>query len=127
VSHKGTLVLVAVASKAKCEGIGIDLERHLPRELRAITADVVPEGLPSGVPSDVAMTIAFSAKEAAFKAQFALTGSRLQFTDVELEWGLPVLSHYRMSARIGDLRLAIDAKLVDTKWVVSSAQVVAKQ
>lgn len=127
VTHKGTLILVAVAPRAECNGIGIDLERHLPRDLRPIVGDVAPEGLPSGVPAEVAMTVAFSAKEAAFKAQYPLTGKLLQFSDVELEWGAPAISHYTMSAKVAGLFLAIDAKLINTKWVVSAAQVTAKQ
>jgi 4'-phosphopantetheinyl transferase EntD len=125
VTHKGTLVLVAIASKAKFHAVGIDLERHLPHELRAIAADVAPEGLPPELPSDVATTIAFSAKEAAFKAQFPLTRRLLEFGDIELEWRRAAVPYSQMATKIADLCLTVDAMLVDVKWVVSSAQVIA--
>jgi len=124
VTHKGALILVAIAPSANCNGIGIDLERHISGEIEAITDDIAPEGLPRRLPRDVAATIAFSAKEAIFKAQFGLTGKPLEFRDVELDWELAELPQSRIAACLGGLRLSVGAMVVGSRWVVAAAKAI---
>jgi 4'-phosphopantetheinyl transferase EntD len=126
VTHKGALVLVAIASNAICDGLGIDLERHVSGELASITDDIAPKDLPKELPPDLAATIAFSAKEAVFKAQFPLTGRSLEFHDVELDWEVASPSYSQMSARLTGLRLSIGAIVVSARWVVAAAEAIAR-
>lgn len=126
VTHKGAVVLVALAPKALYDGIGIDVERHVSGELAPILDDIGLTDMPSQLPPDLAASIAFSAKEAAFKAQFPLTEKILGFRDVELDWEAVSVSHSRMVSRLTGLNLSIGVSIVGAKWVVSAAQIVAR-
>ena len=96
-THKGTIVLGAAARTRTFLALGIDLETWSPDDLDL--ADVVAsEGLPSLSPTALAATLVFSAKEALFKAQFPLTGRRLEFEDVDLSWGAATDVPPRMTA-----------------------------
>lgn len=86
-THKGTVVLGAVAESTVFSAIGIDLERFSGRPLAGITHIVNPEEqLLSRDDREVRTLQALAAKEAVFKAQYPITHRRLDFSDVRLEW-----------------------------------------
>jgi len=85
-SHKGTVVLAAIAPASGLRALGIDVELIDRSELSAIEQNIAPEGLPPGVERSVGTLLTLSAKEAVFKAQYPLTGQVLDFSDVALNW-----------------------------------------
>jgi 4'-phosphopantetheinyl transferase EntD len=122
VSHKGTVVLAAMAPRSVLAAVGIDLERYVPGELSAIADEVAPEGVPVELPKDLSVAIAFSAKEAVYKAQFPLTRQRLRFADVVLEWRSLTPSSANIDAHAGQFWLRVRAALVDGFWIVAAAE-----
>ena len=84
-THKGALVLGAVALGGQVHALGIDLERHVPSDVE-IQGVVAPEGLPSGVTPALGTVLVFAAKEAVFKAQYPRTQELLNFADIRLRW-----------------------------------------
>jgi 4'-phosphopantetheinyl transferase EntD len=120
-THKGTVVLGAVAEQALYDSIGIDLERIVEGHLSSEIPEIAPEGLPSGLSLEMAATCAFSAKEAVFKADFSETEQRLEFADVRLDWDLVSPTAFRATAQVGTRRFAVLGVMPGSRWVVSAA------
>jgi 4'-phosphopantetheinyl transferase EntD len=85
-THKGTVVLGAIAAVSTVKMIGLDLERIDHADLLPIETLVAAEGLPPGIDRQFGTLLAFSAKEAVFKAQHPVTRDRLDFSAVRLRW-----------------------------------------
>lgn len=88
ITHDDRACLAALARRATCRGIGIDIEpaRPLAADLRAETC--AAEGWLARMPEPEAGLMAravFSAKESWFKAQFPLTGAWVGFDAVRVE------------------------------------------
>jgi 4'-phosphopantetheinyl transferase EntD len=95
ISHTAGFCAAAVADARQFGAIGIDVETigdvideiwptlFLPSERLLLAALAPPERA-------IAATLMFSAKEAFYKAQFALVGERLDFHDVRVELPAPV-------------------------------------
>jgi 4'-phosphopantetheinyl transferase EntD len=86
-THKGTVVLGAIASSSVLRAVGIDLERLSGPSLRPI-AHILGEMEPSTGDEEAKALETFAAKEAVFKAQYPMTRRKLGFLDVRLEWEL---------------------------------------
>ena len=87
ISHAGPFCLAVVGRSADWEMIGIDLEPD-----RAMAAELVSEVASPGelaalapLPETLAATRIFSAKEAAYKAQYAVTQQYLGFAAMHIE------------------------------------------
>jgi len=85
-THKGTVVLGAIAAVSTVKMIGLDLERIDHADLLPIETLVAAEGLPPRIDRQFGTLLAFSAKEAVFKAQYPVTRDRLDFSAVRLRW-----------------------------------------
>lgn len=96
VTHKGTIVLAAVAHADDYTALGIDLERR-DRTFGTHAGRVAPEGLPPVEPESDATLITFCAKEAIYKAVYNFNRQRLRFGDIRLEWTQQ--AENRLSAR----------------------------
>lgn len=83
ISHAGMLAGAIAAPGQHVPAMGLDLERALP--LPADLADLVltpGDGGGSGLDGPLSAMLLFSAKEAAFKAQFPLTGLWTDYREV---------------------------------------------
>lgn len=119
-SHKGTVVLGAIASSSIYSALGIDLER-IDGKQDLIQEVVAPEGILPGVDPHTATVLSFSAKEAVFKAQFPRTRRRIDFSEVPLNWTSLGNSRFCASALTrssGDFQVA--SKIIDP-WIVCAA------
>jgi 4'-phosphopantetheinyl transferase EntD len=121
-SHKGPIVLGAIAPTSVYRGIGVDLERYVPGELKAISGDIAAEGIPPGISEDFALAIVFSAKEAVYKAQYPITRQPVGFAEVRLTWKEATASSAQLETGLGTLRVAVICALVG-KWLVAAAEV----
>jgi 4'-phosphopantetheinyl transferase EntD len=121
-THKGTVVLGAIATSVPVQLIGIDLERLDRADLGDIEAMVAPEGLPSGIDAERGTLVSFSAKEAVFKAQFPATRRRLEFSDVQLIWTCDG-ENMRAAVRCPVAGLVVRASFVG-RWVVAAATLI---
>ncbi len=85
ISHAAGLAAALAARSAVWAGIGLDIEKAAPfnADLAAIIR-APGDRDDSGLGADLSATLAFSAKEAAFKAQFPLTGLWLDHRDVDI-------------------------------------------
>lgn len=85
ISHGGTLAAALAARSCDWPSLGLDLEPALPLE-EELAGLVRATGDDDGgvLPPALAAKLIFSAKEAAFKAQFPLTGLWLDYTEVAL-------------------------------------------
>ncbi|MGZ3217974.1 4'-phosphopantetheinyl transferase family protein [Paracoccus sp. T5] len=85
ISHAGGLAAALVTRCMDWPSVGLDLE-----EARPMAADLIDlvvgrdDCLGRDLPRPLAATLLFSAKEAAFKAQFPVTGLWLDYRDVAL-------------------------------------------
>ncbi len=120
-THKGTVVLGAVALKVVLESIGIDLERLATSELRSLEEVIAPEGLPAGPDPSVGTLLAFSAKEAVFKAFYSVQPTRLAFRDVRLRWKPCGGGRYEANAELMTFRSYRVQCQVVGDWIVSAA------
>ena len=86
-THKGTVVLGAIARTSLVAALGIDLERKGDGGLTAV-ASLIDSSQGSGRSKDQEITTlqSFSAKEAIFKAQYPITHRNLSFSDVHIRW-----------------------------------------
>ena len=85
ITHTAQLAAAIVARRPDWPSIGLDLEHAVPMDDH--TADLIRHPMDFVVPSlppALAATLLFSAKEAAFKAQFPLTGLWIDYRDVAL-------------------------------------------
>lgn len=124
-THKGTVVLGAVAAQSVLRALGVDIEFIDSSELGSIEKNVAWEGLPPGTDQSPGVLLALSAKEAVFKAQYPLTGKLLSFSDIALEW----TSHSAgaFSATVDWGGTSFQVRCVATKvWVVSTAVMPAR-
>jgi 4'-phosphopantetheinyl transferase EntD len=90
VTHTEGLCAVAVAAANRYPALGIDVERALPLMPKLVERVCRPEEMQqlstlNGLPSLVAARLIFSAKEAAYKCQFAITRKYLGFQDLGVE------------------------------------------
>lgn len=120
-SHKGTLVIAAMASNAILCSLGIDIERVEKTNLIPIEAMIVPEGLPPNTDPSIGILLAFSAKEAVFKANYTHSGKMIDFHNVTLHWTTGESRRYKAEARIASgAKLEVRCAIVE-EWVISSA------
>lgn len=121
VTHKGTIVLGAIAPRSFLESLGIDLERRGGRHVAGMAGFIAPEGVPPGNDADFETLLVFSAKEAVFKAFFALRQMRLEFRDVRLRWRSRDLDCLEASAKCPGVRsFVVRCRCLDG-WIVSAA------
>ena len=91
ITHAGGLALAALAPRAACAGLGLDLEPDTP-----LADDLWPGVLleaerawlatrPAAIRGNLAKRF-FSAKEAAYKAQYARSRKLLDFSDISISW-----------------------------------------
>ncbi len=89
ITHAGGLALAALAPRAACAGLGLDLEpdEALERELWPAVLDEAERDRLATRPAAIRGRLArrlFSAKEAAYKAQYARSATLLEFTDISI-------------------------------------------
>lgn len=85
ITHTAELAAAIVARRPDWPGIGLDLEHAVPMD--DDTANLIRHPMDHvgpALPPALAATLLFSAKEAAFKAQFPLTGLWIDYRDVAL-------------------------------------------
>lgn len=114
VSHKRNLSVVALCRRSYGP-LGIDIE-YRDSKLEDIADLIGAQCIPVGIPRETALLTAFSAKEAVFKAQFPLTGERLEFEDVSLIWS----DATRAMATCLDYKFTVRA-WSEGRWVATSA------
>lgn len=119
VTHKGTIVLAAMAPSRWMHSLGIDLERHQDGSLLTLANILDQDG--DLHENELFLTYAFSAKEAVFKAQFPITNAPLGFSEVMLEWERLDPLFFRAKARAKDLELEVRGCIPIEPWVVSAA------
>ena len=85
-THKGTVVLGAIAPSSVLSAVGIDLERLSGPGLRPIAHILGEEERSTGHDQEARTLQTFAAKEAVFKAQYPMTSRKLGFSEVRLEW-----------------------------------------
>ena len=119
VTHKGTIVLAAMAPNKWMRSLGIDLERHEAGSLLTLASVLDQNGTAGG--NELFLTFAFSAKEAVFKAQFPLTEAPLEFVEVTLEWQRLDPSFFQAKAYTKDLELDVRGCVPIEPWVVAVA------
>jgi 4'-phosphopantetheinyl transferase EntD len=125
-THKGTVVLGALAAKSVLRALGIDIEFIDSSQLGSIEKNVAWEGLPPDIDQSHAVSLALSAKEAVFKAQYPLTGKVLSFSDVALAWTYHGERSFSATVEFGDT-IALKVRCAATSmWVVSAAVMPAK-
>ena len=121
ITHKGTVVLGALAPAATLRSFGIDLERIGAHGDPRIGTFIAFEGLPPGAHSDSGTLIAFSAKEAVFKAFYSLQRKRLKLSDIRLIWSRRDFDRQEASAECpGSVSFIVRWKRVD-RWIVTAA------
>lgn len=123
-THKGTVVLGAIAPTSALRMLGVDLERTDRDDLTDIEPSIAAEGLAPGFEPRLGRLLSFSAKEAVFKAQFPATRRRLGFRDVELLWERCATASVRAVVRCPEEGLVVRASLAG-RWIVSAAISVA--
>lgn len=84
ITHKGTVVLIAIAKEEMLKHFGIDLEYDDNSDLTKLEKQILPEGISDQFPPSKATLIGFSIKEAVFKAQFSITHKVLNFNDTKI-------------------------------------------
>lgn len=95
ISHCDGLCVVAIACRADVSGLGIDVEPHRPLETE-LWPEICTDGELELVSDGVEVLHLFCAKEAVYKALSDGLLRRLEFHDVEVEWG----EHGRFWARV---------------------------
>lgn len=122
-THKGTVVLGAIAPSSVLTAVGIDLERLSGPGLRAI-AHILGEAQEpwlGGHDQEARMLQTFAAKEAVFKAQYPMTRRKVGFSDVRLEWELGGGGERRAAAMCPEcLPFQVRARWVQ-EWLVVAA------
>ncbi|MFN3723875.1 MAG: 4'-phosphopantetheinyl transferase [Paracoccaceae bacterium] len=83
ITHTGVACLAVVMPAATCRGIGIDLEQDIPLE-PAIWDTILRSDEQSGMTGAKAKAV-FSAKEAAYKAQYAVSRTLFGFDAMRVE------------------------------------------
>lgn len=121
VSHKGTVVAVATASRRRLPALGVDIEL-VDRDDASRLARLVPSGtVPRNLPKRAGATVVFSAKEASFKAQYPITSLRLGLDDLEILWRRGRLGRYEGEVHLfGGLRLTVLSAIAG-RWITSVA------
>lgn len=84
ITHTGDACLAIAIPSAMCRGIGIDLEEASPLE-PALWATILRPEETSGMTGAQAKAV-FCAKEAAFKAQYALSTTLYGFDGMRIDW-----------------------------------------
>jgi 4'-phosphopantetheinyl transferase EntD len=125
-THKGTVVLGALAAKSVFRALGIDIEFIDSSDLGSIEKNVAWEGLLPGTDQSRAVLLALSAKEAVFKAQYPLTGKLLSFSDIALKWASHSAGAFSATVDCdGAISFQVRCAATDV-WVVSAAVMSAK-
>ena len=83
ITHSGVACLAVVMPATNCRGLGIDLEVDIPLEPDLWEIVLRPEEL-AGM-TGVQAKLVFCAKEAAFKAQYAVSGALFGFDAMRVE------------------------------------------
>lgn len=107
ITHGGGWAFAMVAQTRHTTGLGIDVEQD-----GMLTPDLIAEVLTDKERTRIdpaRATAVFSAKEAAFKAQFMLTGRMLGFGDIVIRY----LSGGRYAAQVADLVVTGRQTVVD--------------
>ena len=120
-SDKGTVVAAALAPVSVLRALGIDLElidESSPPLDRALIGTDSPRGFDPAVQT----LLTFSAKEAVFKAQFPLTGAKLQYLDIELDWTDQSSPHLEAVARSPQFAEPLLVRCATSRrWLVAAA------
>lgn len=125
-THKGTVVLGALAAKSVLCALGIDIEFIDSTELGSIEKNVAWEGIPPGTGQSQGVLLALSAKEAVFKAQYPLTRKLLSYSDVTLKWTSHSAGAFSATVDCGGT-INFQVRCATTNlWVVSTAVMPAK-
>ena len=90
ITHCDTLCIAALVPRTHHRGLGLDIEpaTSLAADLEAVVTTLSERRTLQALPAAQRLHIAkqiFCAKEALYKAQYPLTGLRLEFQDVELD------------------------------------------
>lgn len=120
-SHKGTVVLAAMAPTSVVRALGIDVERIDLSDLGPIAHNIAPEGLPPYTEQSVGILLTLSAKEAVFKAQYPLTRQLLDFSDVVLNWACCTPDAFVAKARCDNAMVFEVRCTVANVWVLTAA------
>lgn len=122
VTDKATVVAAALAARTVVELLGIDIERA-GRDGRALDESFIGTGIgPPGFDRTLATLITFSAKEAAFKAQFAATRRQLGYLDIEIDWPSIPADELHARARCRGLEVPLSLRCaVTAPWVTTVA------
>lgn len=120
-SYKETVVIGVLAPCSQHSMLGIDLESLSGPAILDSRAVIAPEGVPAEVDQALAVLCAFSVKEAVFKAQYPVTGFRLDFSDVRLHWSSLDSLRGSGTAQCPGNRLIPFQLVVTGQWVVSVA------
>src|SRR5260221_6543102 len=93
-THKGTVVLGALAMKSKLLALGVDLELVLHESVADIEGVVVGEGLAPGTDHEFGTLLSLSVKESIYKARIPLIGETVDFLSIHLVWQSSTGEHF---------------------------------
>ncbi len=128
ISHKEHLAAAVVMKQGKQRSVGLDVERvhGFPDKVshRVMTAreQKETENLPPRMKINH-IPLVFSAKECFYKAQYPLTRSRLNWTDVEVETG-PSIGEFRIVLTQDIEGLGVKGKEYSGRWRVGAGFVI---
>ena len=124
VSHKGTKVVVALASAGALGAIGVDIETADAGGLARVEALQAGPDLPPSLPPRIAVPVLFSVKEAAFKALFPVVRQRMAFEDLAVRWSpTHVDGVLQGSVAFRDVPVDVQCSTGVPAWIVTCALV----
>lgn len=121
ITHKGTVVLVAMAKKRSLSSVGIDLERTQNTHFSLYRNIIAPEGLPPISDEEVALQTAFSVKEASFKLAYPVNPVPVGFRDIRVTWNEAGDGMLLGSVRIKGFPTFVAKCRLSIPWIVSAA------
>lgn len=122
ITHKGTVVLIAIAKEEMLQHFGIDLEYEDYSDLTNLEKGILPEGISGQFSASKKILIGFSIREAVFKAQFSITRKVLNSIDLEIFKFSSTNSEIKALVKIpGGISFVVKCTIFK-KWVLSVAK-----
>lgn len=120
-THKGTIVLCAVATQHKLKSLGIDLEYRTERDKFLNRSLIARDGAPNITDETLGTLMAFSAKEAVFKSFYPIESVQIGFDDVKLIWKKKEFGFYKAKGIVlSDKEFKVSC-IVKNNWIISGA------
>lgn len=121
VTHKGTVVAVAMCPVSVARTIGVDIEQLDGLPLNGVHGLMADGEAPAGLTVPDAQAVVFSVKEAVFKAMFPIFGRRMGFDEVRVTLGPNPGGSWSGRAVACDGDCLVRVSLASPGWVASAA------